>query len=113
MVIFHCSVFVSNCYSQLLSHTIYLIGDCGKDTATNQNLLNLQKELLANPNSTAIFLGDNIYPVGLYAGKKSSKKFNISEKKLLTQLSLLDKYKGNVFFVPGNHDWKSGKAGGL
>ena len=29
------------------------------------------------------------------------------------QLQLLNNYKGNVFFLPGNHDWKSMRIGGL
>ncbi|UPT67344.1 MAG: hypothetical protein M0D57_01205 [Sphingobacteriales bacterium JAD_PAG50586_3] len=36
-----------------------------------------------------------------------------SERNLLCQLKIVQDYPGNVVFVPGNHDWDEGKAGGL
>lgn len=85
--------------------TVYFIGDAGKYETTNDVLKRLKTEIENDELSTVVFLGDNIYPQGL-DGKKSS------EKKLLAQLSILQNYKGNVFIIPGNHDWKMGKPGG-
>lgn len=73
----------------------------------------LQKDALSNPNSAIIFLGDNIYPQGLETLSKSEKKRNHSTKKMLAQIEPLKSYKGQVYFVPGNHDWKQGKWQGL
>ncbi|MFN7013167.1 MAG: metallophosphoesterase, partial [Bacteroidia bacterium] len=85
--------------------TIYFIGDAGKYEITNNVLKRLKTEIENDELSTVVFLGDNVYPQGLDGKKKS-------ENKLLAQLSILDNYKGNVFFIPGNHDWKMGKPGG-
>ncbi len=81
-------------------YSIYLIGDAGNDTIPGKALLMLKDELLANPNSTVLFLGDNIYPSGFKA-----KDIN-SIKRLESQLQILKSYKGNVYFIPGNHDWQ-------
>lgn len=94
--------------SQEVTHSIYLIGDAGKDTTPGPALLLLEDELIANPNSSVLFLGDNIYPAGL-EGKEGARKKRISEKKLLSQLERTKNHKGYVFWIPGNHDWKAGK----
>ncbi|MBL4586922.1 MAG: metallophosphoesterase [Flavobacteriales bacterium] len=94
--------------AQNVKHSIYLIGDAGKDTLPGQALLMLEEELKLHPNSTTIFLGDNIYPAGL-EGKDESEKRTASEKKLLSQLERTENYPGYVFWLPGNHDWKAAK----
>lgn len=100
-------------YSQ--SHSVYLIGDAGEDKVPGKTLRVLQKHLETDSNSTVIFLGDNAYPKGI-----NTKNLDTFQKayackdaaRLLTQLTILKKYKGNVFFVPGNHDWKAQKKNG-
>lgn len=94
--------------SQPVTHSIYLIGDAGKDTTPGPALLMLEDELKANPTSTVLFLGDNIYPAGL-EGKDGAKKKRLSELKLLSQLERTQNHEGYVFWVPGNHDWKAGR----
>lgn len=103
LVFFHRSFIVS---SQDLVHSVYLIGDAGNDTIPGPVLKLLEGELNNNPQGTVIYLGDNIYPQGL-DGKP------LSEKRLLSQLSILKKFMGTVFFIPGNHDWKAGKWHGM
>lgn len=93
--------------------SVYLIGDAGNDTVTNQTMTMLQQDALTKPNSAIIFLGDNIYPQGLETLSKSEKKRRLSTKRLLSQVEPLKTYKGQVYFVPGNHDWKQGKWQGL
>ena len=88
-------------------HTVYLVGDAGEDTIPGKALLLLKDELIANPNSSVVFLGDNVYPSGL---KKNNKE---SVLHLESQLQILKEYKGNVFFIPGNHDWQAQKRNGL
>ena len=88
---------------------IYLIGDAGDHKEAGETLKNIQKELVNNPNSAVIFLGDNSYknilwgiiPVG-FKGFDSSR---ITIEKVNSQLSMLDHYKGSAYFIPGNHDW--------
>ncbi len=90
-----------------LQHKVYLVGDAGEDTIPGKALLMLKDELIANSNSSVIFLGDNVYPSGL---KKNNKE---SLLHLESQLQILKEYKGNVFFIPGNHDWDAQKRNGL
>ena len=94
--------------AQEIAHSIYLIGDAGKDTVPGPALQMLEAELDSNPESSVFFLGDNIYPAGL-EGKDGNKKKRQSELKLLSQLERTNNHKGYVFWVPGNHDWKAGR----
>ncbi len=81
-------------------YSVYLIGDAGADTIPGKALMMLKEELLSHPASTVIFLGDNIYPSGFKADD------NKSVMCLESQLQILNNYKGNVYFIPGNHDWQ-------
>lgn len=88
-------------------YPVYLIGDGGEDTIPGSALLMLKAELLAHPNSTVVFLGDNVYPSGLKKGDR------ISALHLGSQLQILNEYKGQVYFIPGNHDWNAQRRTGL
>lgn len=89
------------------SYSVYLIGDAGEDTVTGKALIMLQGELLKDSASTVIFLGDNVYPDGFIKNKRTS------ELKMLSQLNMLNKYKGRAYFIPGNHDWAAQKRRGM
>lgn len=95
-----------------LSHTVFAIGDAGKPDSTKQeaSLKALQIALENTPNSTVVFLGDNIYPIGLPGKDHPLRKQ--SERRLNAQLDILQDYAGNILFIPGNHDWKQGKKKG-
>ncbi len=98
-----------------VSHTFYLIGDAGLSPSGKLNpALQILKDKLAkaDPNSTAIFLGDNIYPVGL-PSKKKDVEYTIAKHHLDAQLSTLEDFKGQPIFIPGNHDWYSNGLKGL
>lgn len=88
-------------------YSVYLIGDAGEDTISGKALLMLKDELLNDPNSTVVFLGDNIYPSGLKLNDRHS------ELCIQSQLNILKKYKGRAYFIPGNHDWNAQKRNGL
>lgn len=96
----------ANLSAQNNQHAIYLIGDAGQDTKTGAALLMLKNELLKNPNSTVLFLGDNVYPEGLVLSDTNT------VLRLKSQLDILKEYKGNIFFIPGNHDWAAQKRAG-
>ena len=91
------------------SFKIFLVGDAGDHTESGETLKNLQKELIQNPNSAVIFLGDNSYkdilwgiiPFG-YKGFDSSRN---TIQKIKSQLDILENYRGSAYFTPGNHDW--------
>lgn len=115
-LIFAFLLFLINVNSSLLiaqnTHQIYLIGDAGEDKVAGKTLLVLQKHLERDSNSTVIFLGDNAYPAGINKidfSKMEKPYLHDKSANLFSQLSILKNYKGNVLFVPGNHDWKAQK----
>jgi predicted phosphodiesterase len=88
------------------SFSIYLVGDAGEDTIAGKALLILQEQLESDPNSAVVFLGDNVYPSGF------SLKDHSSKLRLESQLKILKNYKGQVYFIPGNHDWDAQRRKG-
>lgn len=91
-----------------VEHTFYLIGDAGKSPMGDFNpTLKAFKEVLdqADSNSTAIFLGDNIYPAGLPDKKDSTIAYLDAKNHLDAQLKTLEDFQGKKLFIPGNHDW--------
>lgn len=95
-------------------YSIFLIGDAGWVTPDPLPpvLKNLEKELRqAGKQSSIIFLGDNIYPKGLFP--KGHRRFEASKKPLLAQLQIVEGYEGEVLFIPGNHDWRNSGIRGL
>ena len=91
-----------------ITHTFYLIGDAGVSPIGEMNsALKIFKNKLdkASKNSTAIFLGDNIYPAGLPDPKDSTAAYRVAKNHLDAQLKTLENFKGKPLFIPGNHDW--------
>ncbi|MGB6150775.1 MAG: metallophosphoesterase, partial [Pricia sp.] len=91
-----------------VSHTVYLVGDAGKSPMGGmKDALKLFKRKLdrADANSTAIFLGDNIYPAGMPDPKDSTEAYLRAKNDIDAQLKTLENFKGRPFFIPGNHDW--------
>jgi hypothetical protein len=89
-----------------ISYTIYLVGDAGEpiiDEKTSCMALLKNHLTSANQNSSVIFLGDNIYPNGMV--EENSPERHNAEMSIDNQLKTLTNYEGNVFFIPGNHDW--------
>ena len=99
---------------QEVIHTFYLIGDAGLSPMDTLNpvLLRFRDRLAkATGNTTAIFLGDNIYPAGL--PKKSDPAYTQAKNNLDAQLKTLKDFKGSPVFIPGNHDWYNDGIKGL
>ncbi len=97
-----------------LLHTFYLIGDAGHSPEGKLNpALELFKKRLttADKNSTAIFLGDNIYPAGMPSKKNES--YQEAKNNIDAQLKTLENFKGRSLFIPGNHDWYANGLKGL
>jgi predicted phosphodiesterase len=94
-------------------HTVYLIGDAGAhDTSKISPVLDLLGQRL-NRNSkheSVVFLGDNIYPRGL--PDSLDEGYIEAVLSLERQLEVVKGIAGNVFVVPGNHDWKRGRKEG-
>jgi len=99
-----------------VSHTVYLIGDAGLSDGSKPNkaLTSFKRKLTtANKSSTAVFLGDNIYPAGLPSKKNAPVAYEQAKGYLDAQLSTLQNFKGRPLFIPGNHDWYSEGLKGL
>jgi len=89
-------------------HSFYLIGDGGNSPIgeSSEAIKAFKAELnKASKNSTAIFLGDNIYESGL--PKKSHEDRAFAEHQLNIQTDAVSNFKGETIFIPGNHDWYS------
>ncbi len=95
--------------------TFYLIGDAGgdKDGGSTYALDALKKvvDTSKTENQYAIFLGDNIYDAGL--PPKDALDRGEAERRLNIQLDAVKDFKGQVLFIPGNHDWYAGGVEGV
>lgn len=94
-----------------LSHSLFLIGDI-KHPSYDQAVVNLLKVKLshASKESSLILLGDIIYPLGLPAEDVNG--YNEAKADLDAILESIADFAGNVFFMPGNHDWARGRKEG-
>ena len=106
-----------------VKYSIYLIGDAGQATKDGKEpTFKLLESMLysridtvvgpdgsktvshvSDPNGTVVFMGDNIYYKGL--PDSSDNDYPEMARRLKAQLDVVKNYKGNKFFVPGNHDW--------
>ncbi|RMF22616.1 MAG: metallophosphoesterase, partial [Bacteroidetes bacterium] len=96
-----------------LEHRMYLVGDAGNAPLGGTTpVLKYLKKVLAEegPNSSILFLGDNIYPDGL-PPKEDVKNRTLAEYRLRIQLEALENFQGRPIFLPGNHDWRNGLKG--
>ena len=94
-----------------LDYRMILIGDMGNPVLEGEDpvLSLLQTKLDAGDKSSVIFLGNNVLDGGMPAEQSSKKE--LAEEKLTKILSAFQNYRGDVFFTPGNHDWKPGIDG--
>src|SRR3954467_1422873 len=95
-----------------INQRIFLIGDAGDmNSATHPVIEWLKKNVdWEDERNSVIFLGDNIYPLGLPMEGEPS--YPHAKAILDDQISLVKGKKGKAFFIPGNHDWRNGKLGG-
>ena len=90
-----------------ISHSIYLIGDVGfgSTNSANPTLAFLKKHLNdADENTSVLFLGNNTSAMGM-PPKEKIKNRSKAEIRLNGQLDILEKFKGQPIFLPGNRDW--------
>lgn len=94
-------------------YSLFLIGDAGKPVKDQQEpaFRLLQKQLReAGKASGVVWLGDNLYPVGLPDIDDPTRKE--SERRLTEQIDACAKEAGTLVMLPGNHDWAQGAAHG-
>ncbi|MGZ8517009.1 MAG: metallophosphoesterase family protein, partial [Chitinophagaceae bacterium] len=95
-----------------ITQRIFLIGDAGEMVGKTHPVIDwLEKNVDWNDEkNTAIFLGDNIYPLGL--PMKGEADYERSKAVIDYLLKPFVNKKSKAFFIPGNHDWRNGKLGG-
>ncbi len=86
---------------------LFLIGDTGEDTVLQSTMQSFLDTISKYPNSAVVFLGDNCYKRWIVGERKGFDSSEITIKRLGIQLNGLNqsKYNGNVYFIPGNHEW--------
>jgi hypothetical protein len=92
---------------------MYLVGDAGALTGGRHPVCDwLKAHVDWNDSSNVlVYLGDNVYPLGL--PDTASKGYEEAKKILDYQVSVVAGKFAKAYFVPGNHDWKRGRPGGL
>src|SRR5688572_6295289 len=93
--------------------SVVLIGDAGAvATDGSDPILKLLQGWLqtAKENSRVIFLGDNVYPVGI--PPENHRHYTRSVERLQAQLDIFKNYTGKATFLSGNHDWNKGRPNG-
>ncbi|KOS07859.1 metallophosphoesterase [Flavobacterium akiainvivens] len=93
-------------------HRFYLVGDAGYANAPHaQKLLGIIRQKLdkEGKDATLMFMGDNIYPLGM--PKEGEEGRREAEESLLAQIAIAKNFKGKTHFIPGNHDWYNGLDG--
>ena len=95
-----------------LLYEVYLIGNSRK-AFENKSLVELLSSRLsmAGENSSVVFLGDNVRP-GIWADS-TRRKWELAKQSMDVHKDILKKFKGNIFFLPGYHDWDKGGRDGL
>lgn len=93
-----------------VKYRVILIGDAGEmNDGQKESLKNAAKHVIKGK-TTTLYLGDNIYPVGMAIPGFGD--FKETSKILESQFKPMRDAGAAVYFIPGNHDWdKSGPNG--
>ncbi|MCC9167627.1 metallophosphoesterase family protein [Pontibacter harenae] len=94
-------------------YSVALLGDIGyiATDGTDPVLHMLESWKSENPEAgTIVFLGDNLYPVGL--PEEGHTHYATAVERLNLLLQKCQDYNGKSIFLSGNHDWNKGRVGG-
>ena len=91
-----------------LQYRLLLLGDGGEPKPDEPVLKTLAEWAEKDAARTSIvFLGDNMYPEGMTERKKHE-----ASTRITPQLAVVKTTGAHGLFIPGNHDWASGKTEG-
>lgn len=92
--------------------SVFLVGDAGAPDPRGEPVLKaLSRALAESPGRSLVaFLGDNAYSHGLPEAASPGRAE--AERRLDAQIEAVRGAGARGFFVPGNHDWDRGGAGG-
>lgn len=98
-----------------IDKTFYLIGDAGlsPENGMSKGLTALNQHLQGKKTKDdyVLFLGDNVYPSGLHG--KNHKLRASDENNLDAQFKSVKDFKGEIIFIPGNHEWYANGVKGV
>jgi len=103
---------VASAQADTIDSRIFLVGDAGDLHGTTHPVVDwLGAHVNWNDEkNTVIYLGDNVYPLGLPL--EGDPSYDYSKKIIDYQINLVKGKKGRAYFIPGNHDWMNGQLGG-
>ena len=91
---------------------LFLVGDAGELKNGHHPVCEWLKAHVDwnDTSNTLVYLGDNVYPHGMPADDAPG----VEEARAIVdyQVSVVGGKRARAIFVPGNHDWRQGKAGG-
>ncbi len=93
-----------------VAHSLFLVGDAGKAVDGDRVMVALERQLQVSDSDAVVFLGDNLYPVGLREEDHPGREKD--ESHLRAQVEAVATHAGQMVFVPGNHDWEQGGRNG-
>ncbi len=100
--------------NSFIAKRIILIGDAGEPSMKEKEPVLAALEQMASEikdSTVVVFLGDNIYPIGLTDEFDPNRKEY--ERRIDEQINSILKTNAKGFFIPGNHDWNRGKKDGM
>ena len=98
--------------SSELVYEVFLVGDSRRAFEDTALLEMMHAQFTgAGENSAVVFLGDNVHPVGL--PDSTDRHWEVARNSLDAHKDLLKDFQGEIFFIPGNHDWARGGRDGL
>ena len=109
VILYPCSF----CFGQAdsLQARIILIGDAGSLKNGKHPVVDaVRNTIQLDSITTVIFLGDNLYPLGL--PDDAYPNYTTQKNILDSQISLAANTPAREYFIPGNHDWQHEKPGG-
>ncbi|WP_233632566.1 BamA/TamA family outer membrane protein [Parapedobacter sp. ISTM3] len=110
IVVFSVVLFSASGFTQDISRRIIFIGDAGEINHEQEAVVLRAADLIVPGKTTAVFLGDNIYPRGM--GLPGSEDAAKAQDILRSQFAPMRAKGAPTYFIPGNHDWdRMGKHG--
>lgn len=98
--------------AQQVVHRVILIGDAGGLINAKNPVVDAvaKRYSLDDPNTTLVYLGDNVYERGMY--DEDHPKYDEAVEIIKYQSSIGLHKQSKLIFIPGNHDWAQGRPQG-
>ena len=109
IILFSCSFCIAQ--KDTVQARIVLIGDAGSLKGGKHPVIDaIRNTIKFDSLTTVIFLGDNLYPLGL--PDDTYPNYTKQKSILDSEIALAVNTPAKEYFIPGNHDWEHEKPGG-